>query len=151
MEPAGSEKELFMKKKIAVIPLEAITKKLNEKQKLFCELYVFSKEHFCSGVWSYLDAYGLKNTPKNYNSAKSMGYRLLTNVHIKDYISELLSKSFNNKFMDNELSRVAIQNKNLLAKMDAVKEYNKLKQRITERVELTIPVPIYGGKSAQKV
>ena len=51
--------------------------------------------------------------------------------------------------VDKEIARVIGQNKNLVAKMDAVKEYNKLKQRITEKSEVTVitPTPIFSGLS----
>ncbi len=145
------KKRRATKKAKAEKELEEITNKLNEKQRLFCEFYVYSKDHFCNAARSYSDAYGLK--PYQHVFARTSGHRLITNVYVKAYIDSLLDKAFNHKRVDQELARVFVQNKNMLAKMQAIDSYNKLKGRIEDKskVELVIPSPIYGGRSTQKV
>lgn len=133
------------------LKIEEIKKQLNDKQKLFCEFYVFSKEHFCNASRSYMDAYGLK--PHQHAAARANSSHLITNHNVKAYIDSLLDKAFNHKTVDRELSRVFVQNKNMLAKMQAIDSYNKLKGRILEKskIEIIVPHPIYGSRSTEKV
>jgi len=128
-------------KKKSKIP-DAISEQLNEKQKLFCYLYVTDRTCFGNATASYRTAYGL--TKKQYDSSKSNAHRLLTNGYIKDYVNSLLDESFNEVAVDRELSRVMKQNKDLQSKSVAIKEFNKLKARIFERSEVThiLPKPI---------
>jgi phage terminase small subunit len=107
---------------------------LNEKQKLFCKYYV-SKDFFANGVESYAEAYGLDlGNTKDYNTAKVNASKLLTNTNITTYIRELLDLSgLNDDFVDRELLFVIIQNSDLGSKVKAISEYNKLRQRITDK------------------
>ena len=113
--------------------LEEIKKELNDKQKIFCQLYVLSKDHFCNATRSYMAAYELK--PSQYKSGMAHGTRMVRNGNIRAYIDFLLKEHFNSTRYDLELTRVAIQNNNLIAKMQAIEHYNKLKGRITEKTK----------------
>lgn len=111
-------------------------KELNEKQELFCKLFV-SKEFFGSGVEAYGEAYGVDLTnPKNYNSAKSAAWRLLTNDDILSRINEELEDAgLNDNFVDKQLLFAITQNADLSSKVKAIGEYNKLRSRITTKAE----------------
>lgn len=146
-----------MKKKRAIgktkkpLNTEIVEHELNEKQKLFCQLMLFSRDHFSNASKSYMDAYDLKESQKKV--ARQAGYRLLTNVYIKQYISKLLKENFKPEKMDNELVKIAMQDKNMIAKLGALQEYNKLMKRIVDKpdINIVIPAPIYGGRAKQKV
>lgn len=104
---------------------------LTEKQKRFCEIYV-SKEFFANGVQSYMEAYSLK--PDKYYSAKENASRLLTNVDILLYINHLMDLSgLNDEFVDKQITMLITQNADFGSKLGAIKEYNRLRQRIIDK------------------
>ena len=107
---------------------------LNERQKLFCKHYV-SKDFFANGVESYAEAYNLDlSIPRDYNTAKVNASKLLTNTNISSYVRELLDLSgLNDDFVDKELLFLIIQSADMGAKIKAIAEYNKLRQRITDK------------------
>jgi phage terminase small subunit len=114
-------------------------KELNEKQELFCKYFV-SKDFYANGVESYAAAYGLDlSNPKNYNTAKVNASKLLTNTNISSYITQMLDDAgLNDNFVDKQLLFVISQHADLNAKMKAIEQYNKLKQRITDKSETKV-------------
>lgn len=113
--------------------------KLNPKQERFCQLYV-SKEFFGNGVQSYMEAYNIP--PDGYNAARVSASDLLTNPNICRRINDLLdSAGLNDEFVDKQLLFLITQNADLSQKNAAIREYNKLKSRITERIEDVTPQP----------
>jgi len=103
---------------------------LNEKEKLFCQIYI-SEEFFCNWVKSYLQVYKC-----SYNTAKTEANKLLTKPYILEYIDSLLEDmALNDQRVDKELAKMIIQDKDYTAKINGIKEYNKLKWRITEKLE----------------
>lgn len=113
--------------------------KLNEKQLLFCNLYV-SKEFFGNGVRAYAEAYGLDiETLKGYNSAKHSASVLLDDINISKHINNLLDEAgLNDNFADKRLLFLMSQNEDKSTALAAIKEYNKLRQRITDKIEAKI-------------
>ncbi len=118
---------------------EKIGDTLTLRQETFCQLYATSREFFGNGVQSYTEAYKLKQVGnKWYKTACQSSSRLLSNVKVSNRITELLNTTgFNENFMDKQLLYVATQFGDLGAKVNAIKEFNKLKNRITERLEVT--------------
>lgn len=114
---------------------DLISEKLNEKQKLFCELYTLDKNCFGNASKAYRTAYNL--TPSQYKAGEVSAHHLLRNPKLEKYISHLLSSQYNDKKIDNELSKTIFQNKDLQTKINGIKEYNKLKSRIVEKTDLT--------------
>jgi hypothetical protein len=115
-----------------------INKKLTLKQKKFCELYSGNSEFFGNGVQSYLSAYNVDmNKPNAYVIAKSGARENLTKPHILSYINELLEAEINQVFVDKQLGMLIIQNADLPTKLGAIREYNKLKGRIINRLDHT--------------
>lgn len=110
---------------------------LNEKQRLFCKLYV-SEDFFGNGVKSYAEVYGYDLTDiKQYNTAKVNAANLLTNPNVFSCINnELDDAGFNDNFVDKQLLFAVSQQADINAKVKAISEYNKLKQRITSKMEL---------------
>lgn len=125
---------------------------LNLKQTLFCQLFASDREFFGNGVESYIEAYEVDLTKQNaYQTARSSASQLLTKRNILDYINKLLSLAvLNDEFVDKQLSVVILQNADFSSKVSAIKEYNKLKQRIQDKLDITSggkPLPILGGLS----
>jgi len=117
---------------------EGVKDKLTDKQLLFC-LYYVSEETFGNGVRSYCKAYGV-----NYDDAKQQGQArhsasiLLDNVNISKHINNLLDGAgLNDSFIDKRLLFLISQNEDKGTALQAIKEYNKLKNRITDKVEVT--------------
>lgn len=127
---------------------------LTPKQELFCNLYASDKEFFGSGVYSYAEAYGIDKKRLNwYKNAQAASSLLLSNIIICNRINELLeSGGLNDMFVDKQLQFLIVQHEDRTNKLGAIREYNKLKQRITEKIDHTtkgkeLPTPILGGAS----
>lgn len=114
-------------------------RKLNPKQEKFCKLYATETEFFGNGVESYIEAYDPKTTKPNwYKTAAAAASRMLKNVNILDRINELLdSEGFNDAHVDKQLLFLINQGAEFPSKLGAIKEYNKLKQRIVDRIDAT--------------
>lgn len=120
------------KNKKRIHKVDAIADSLNEKQKMFCFLYIHDKECFGNATKTYQKAYGV-----TYAIAKASGTRLLSNVSIRGFINSELDRLFDTKEVDRELTRAMYQDKDISGKVSAIKEFNKLKQRITEKMDVT--------------
>lgn len=108
--------------------------KLSPKQLMFCELFASDREFFGNGTESYIEAYDVDLTKKGaYNGARASASRLLTNANILKKINELLDlEGFNDVAVDKQLKFVIAQNADLSSKVAGIREYNKLKSRITD-------------------
>lgn len=127
--------------------------KLTPKQELFCKIYATDREFFGNGTQSYIQAYNPNRTSKNwYRAAQSSASDLLSNPMIFNRINELLEEGgFNNVAVDKQISFLIHQQADLSVKIAAIREYNKLKSRIENKIELTLPEPIYGGRAKKTV
>lgn len=105
------------------------------QQALFAELYV-SKEFYGNGVESYVEAYQPdKANPTWYNIAKTQASKLLTNTNVCSYINSLLDhEGLNDQFVDKQLLHLITQHNDGRTKVAAIREYNKLKKRIDDRL-----------------
>ncbi len=128
--------------------------KLNPRQERFCKLYATEKEFFGNGVESYLEVYEPNKTKPNwYKSACVSASQLLSNPKVCERINDLLEEGgLNDQFVDKQLHFLITQHAEFGSKIAAIREYNKLKQRIIEKVDHTtngkdLPTPIYGGKA----
>jgi len=126
--------------------------RLLPQMKMFCELYATDREFFGNGVESYIEAYDVDTSKKGYyKTACVCASKLLSKAKIYNYINKLLEEGgLNNTFVDKQLLFVISQHKELSSKVKAIQEYNKLKQRITEKIDvddkLTITVKHYQVK-----
>jgi phage terminase small subunit len=112
---------------------------LNERQMKFCELFV-SEDFFGNGVQSYIAAYQIDITRKGaYEGARACASENLTKPNILKYINSLIDVGgFNEQNVDKQLLIVMQQNADYGAKVQAIREFNKLKTRITTKVDLNI-------------
>jgi len=109
------------------------------RQEKFCQLYATDVEFFGNGVETYLEVYDIdRNKPNWYKTACSAASRLLSNVKVIDRISEILEEQgLNDAFVDKQLKFLLTQYADFGAKLGAIREYNKLKQRIVDRTDIT--------------
>ena len=112
---------------------------LNIKQEAFCKLYSSDLEFFGNGVEAYIHSYKIeRDKPNSYKTACAAASRLLSNVKVIDRINELLDQQgLNNAFVDKQLKFLITQHADFGTKLGAIREYNKLKMRITEKHDLT--------------
>lgn len=137
-------KKKVSKKKKTVIKIEELKEKgLTLQQELFCQFYASDREFFGNGVQSYIEAYDVDLSEKNaYIIAKNAAYENLTKPYLLKRINELLElRGLNDTFVDKQLELVITQNADFHAKVAAMREYNKLKKRTVERLELTTKRP----------
>lgn len=113
--------------------------KLNLQQENFCQLYATDKSFYGNGVECYLEVYDIdRSKPNWYKTACSAASRVLSSVKVCQRINELLEEQgLNDQFIDKQLLFLVTQHADFNSKMNAIKEYNKLKKRITEKVDLT--------------
>jgi len=136
-----------------------ILAKLNTAQELFCQLYVKNEELRGNGGMCYAIANGVdvetlsreeeKDDDGNILSSSEhsrvmnvcyvSANRLLRNIKISTRIRELLNEMLEDNIVDAELAKVILQDTKLESKIAGIREYNKLKQRIIEKVEVTLP------------
>jgi hypothetical protein len=114
-------------------------RKLNAKQEMFCQLYATDREFFGSGVDSYLEIYDIDRSKPNWmKTASAAASRMLSNVNVCARINDLLDKrGMNDQFVDKQLVFLMTQHSDFTNKLGAIREYNKLKQRITEKKDVT--------------
>jgi hypothetical protein len=134
-------------KKIAKVVNEKIDEKkkkdneLRLKQEKFCMLYATDREFFGNGTQAYIEAYEPDMSKPNwYKSAQGSASRLLSNAIIIERVNELLEDcGFNDIAVDKQHAFLIAQHEDKHVKLGAIKEYNKLKQRIVEKIEVTLP------------
>lgn len=132
--------------------VEAKTK-LNPKQERFCQLYATDVEFFGNGVQAYIEAYDPNTSKPNwYKSAQASASRLLSNVIICNRINEILEDTgFNDVAIDKQLAFLITQHTDYKSKLGAIKEYNSLKKRITQKIEAEVKVSPYGELTAEEL
>lgn len=115
-----------------------VASKLNTRQEKFCQVYATDREFFGNGTTSYLEVYDVDHGKPNYiNIAAVSASQLLRNPKIIARISELLEDGgFNDANVDKQLNFLVGQHADLKTKLGAIREYNNLKKRITERKEV---------------
>lgn len=113
-------------------------KKLTPKQERFCILYASDVKFFGNGTQAYIEAYQVDISVFGaYVMARSAASENLTKPHIMRRINELLHDiGFDDVSVDKQLAFVVMQHGDLKAKIAAIKEYNSLKKRVSQRLEL---------------
>jgi hypothetical protein len=127
---------------------------VNARQERFCQLYATDKEFFGNGVESYLEVYEIdRSKPNWYKTACVCASQLLTNPKVYNRINELLQEGgLNDANADKQLLFLVNQQADFTNKLGALREYNKLKQRITDKLDVTTNgQPIFAGRAAETV
>ena len=109
-------------------------KTLPARHEKFCQVYAGAKEFFGNGVASYQEVY----PGSSYDAARANSSRLLTNDNILRRINELLEDLvLNDAYVDKQLGLLITQNADGTLKLNAVKEYNRLRQRILTKIKMS--------------
>lgn len=129
--------------------------KLNLRREKFCQLYTSDSEFFGNGTQAYIEAYQPNQSKPNwYKSSQANASRLLSNDMVLKRINQLLdSKGLNDGFVDKQLLFLITQNAEFGAKITAIREYNKLKKRITDKMDVTsdgLPIQVVSYKDIKK-
>lgn len=133
-------------------------KKLAAKRDLFCRYYIQNSETRMDGTLSYAAAYGYdleslsnvnevdadgKKIPESSPRAKAANVcaveasRLLRNPKVQELLIKLRNEFLRNDVVDAELYKVITQDEERAAKVQGIREYNKLNKRVTDLVDLT--------------
>ena len=114
--------------------------KLNLDQEKFCKIYATEEEFFGNGAQSYIEVYKPDTSKPNwYKTACSSASQILSNIKVCNRINELLEEGgLNDQFVDKQLKFILTQHSDFSNKLGAIREYNKLKQRITEKKEIKV-------------
>ena len=117
---------------------ERVGETLSLRQEKFCRLYALDTEFMGNWVQAYLEVYDIDTEKKGwYKTACVCASQLLSNPKVFNRINDLLATDgLNDQFVDKQLLYVISQQADLWNKMNAVKEYNKLKKRITDKIEM---------------
>jgi hypothetical protein len=154
-----------MKKRPDSPPTEK-QKKLTAQQELFCRFYTQNEELFGNATLCYAESHGFQldtlsrecprrsDEPKHsctddcprseyefaYQTCSSNGSRALRNAKIQERITALLNEMLKDDVVDSQLAKL-ILSADGPTRIAAIREYNKLRQRIVEKVDHTT-----GGK-----
>jgi hypothetical protein len=126
----------------------------NKRRELFCRLYAQGEGTFGNATLSYAEAYeheitfaektdrwgNIYRSPVElavYNMCSAHGSRLVRDGRVKDRITVLLNELLKDEIVDAELVKVIKQNGDLAPKVQAIKEYNKLRGRIIDKSQVT--------------
>lgn len=135
---------------------------LKARREAFCRYYAQGENTFGNATLSYAVAFDYKldelsheavygepdekghrekieDSPydKAYKVCSVMGHRLLRNASIQERITVLLNELLKDEIVDAELVKVIKQGHDLTPKVQAIREYNKLRGRIIEKSQIT--------------
>jgi len=126
----------------------------NKRRELFCRHYAQGEGTFGNATLSYAAAYEydlifvkktdrwgtLYDSPVDlnvYQTCGSNGSRLLKDDKVQARITVLLNELLKDEIVDAELAKVVKQDGELQPKVQAIKEYNKLRGRIIDHSKVT--------------
>jgi hypothetical protein len=123
---------------------ELVWEALTLRQEKFCKLYALDTRFMGNWVSAYMEVYDIDTEKKWwYASACACASRLLSNAKVYCRINDLLEEQgLNDQFVDKQLLYVISQQSDITNKVSAIKEYNKLKQRITDKMQVDSTIQI---------
>lgn len=103
-------------------------------------IYYMSNDSMGSGVDAYCKAYGLNRNSKNdYTNAMSQATNFLKDMKILNFFNYMLDSLYlNDHFVDKQLGFLITQNSDMNAKVQGIREYNKLRNRIENNLNIQI-------------
>lgn len=145
-------------------------KKLRARWGLFCTYYTMGGATFGNATLSYAEAYdfnldeldheptmvrvkgkkklqpfGPSEYDRQYAVCSANGHRLLRNADIQDMLTKSLNDLLKEEIVDREMAKLILQDHDLGAKTSNIREFNKLRGRITKKVDhSTLGEPITG-------
>lgn len=142
---------------------ETITlENLTPQQEMFCRYYSQNDELFSNGTLAYAEAYDYrldemshdrpvlekdehgkptKSGDSEYDKAYSVcavgASRLLRKANIQSQVTAFLNDNLKDDIVDSQMAKLIMQDRKYESKIAAIREYNKLRQRITEKTDIT--------------
>jgi len=112
---------------------------LSKKQELFCQTFATKWGLFGNWVQTYIEVYNPDKSKWTwYKTACSTASQILSNLKVIKRINELLEEWWlNDVEVDKQHKFLIEQHTDLSTKMRAISEYNKLKARITSKLEVS--------------
>ncbi len=126
---------------VAIIEKKQLSpRKLNLRQDMFCKIYATDPYCMGNGADCYKKAYG---DQISYDVAKASASKFLSDDRFTARIDEYIEvDGFNNQTVDKHHLFLIRQKKDLGVSMKGIQEYNKLKKRIDNKLELILPKPL---------
>ena len=116
----------------------AVSLRLTDKREMFAKLYATDPECYGDHKRAYMKVYNSSEANAGANAAK-----LINDPAVISKINEYLSlDGFNDQNVDKQLLFVINQHKDLSTKVKGIQEYNKLKKRINNTMEIVLPKPL---------
>lgn len=108
--------------------------KLTREQKLFARAYIDpASETYGDVEASFTKIFGLQK------KALEKGYLLITYPSVRKYLGQIIAASgWNDDIVDAEHLRIIKQGENLPSKMQAIKEYNRLNNRVNDNPQVQV-------------
>lgn len=131
---------------------------LTLQQELFCQYYVKNEALRGNATLCYAEAYDYhldtlsreqvwdkdhlilieeSEYNKAHNVCSTEGNRNLRKTNIQDRITDLLNEMLTDKEVDAQLAKVILQDSKMDSKVGGIREYNKLKKRVTDKIEVS--------------
>lgn len=110
-----------------------LLKELSPEEEKFCRLYATDKECFGNGTKAALHAFDTydPDDTSDYRAAANRAHNLLKKSKITRGINEALEhRGLNDEFIDKQLLFLISQHEDYSTKLKAIKEYNRLMERI---------------------
>lgn len=125
----------------------------NARRELFCQYYAKGEGTFGNATLSYSAAYEIelgdvtkldkhgnvvveRDYTGSYNTCSVNGTRLLRIAHVQQRVTALLNELLKDEIVDAELAKVIKQDGDLQPKVQAIREYNKLRGRIIDKTKI---------------
>lgn len=124
----------------ALVATDASKPLSKPQQEFFCELFATHQDFFGNAVDAYIEAFDIDTTKKNHRiNAQSAANRLLRNSIVLARINWFLETrlGLNDVEVDKQLAFLIAQSADMRVKMAAIKEYNALKGRVKQKLELS--------------
>lgn len=133
---------------------------LTLKEERFCHFYVRNETTRGNKTQSYAAGYGIdldklsgekrkdekgevigsSDREKQETVCASMAIRLLRKAKVSKYVQQLWNDTLKNEIVDGELAKIILQNEEMPTKLGGIREYNRLRKRITEQLQILRPL-----------
>ena len=115
-------------------------KQLDPREEKFCMLFVKSDDVSGNQTRAAIRAFGY-DPEEDYEIAANKASKLMKKDAIRNHIRAILDdQALNDEFVDNQLAFLIAQHDDFNTKLKAIKEYNRLKERIGEETGADRPI-----------
>lgn len=130
-----------MPKAIQLVPKDPSESLKNPRHELFAQLFTTRGDEFGNGTEAYIEAFDIDDSiPGQRKVAGTMATNLLKNPSVLQRINFLIDSKlgFNDVYVDKQHAFLITQSADLRVKMAAIREYNAVKGRIKQKLEIDV-------------